>query len=238
MRRHCAWSIGVGLLSEAPTDPEASLFPRNDGRTLTRIQLVTLWQKYLNTEATGHSGRRSGAMMYARQGLPLFDIAFLGRWKSSAVMRYMTEALEQLPVNTRQQGASHSELKNQDAELTVHEQQAKEIKFVEVAQAEKKRKVEITSGAEVVKPVEKQKLWAISRSRQGRVRHWVASASWSMPLEDWSTACGWHFARHNVKVELTKFKVKGPRECLKCKAIEKERDKVKGGWDLAQSVEV
>ena len=41
-RRSCAWSIGVGLMSEAPTEPEASLFPRNDGKCLSRIQLVLL----------------------------------------------------------------------------------------------------------------------------------------------------------------------------------------------------
>ena len=63
-------------------------------------------------------------------------------------------------------------------------------------------------------------------------------ASWGIALEEWSTACGWHFARANVKVELTKFKVTGPKECMKCAAILKERDCVKGGWDLAQRVEL
>lgn len=76
-----------------------------------------------------------------------------------------------------------------------------------------------------------QKLWAISRSSSGRTRHWVNRASWGIPLEDWSTACGWHFARVNVKVELTKFKVTGPKECVKCANILKGRDtvKTKGG---------
>ena len=237
-RRSCAWSIGVGLMSEAPSEPEASLFPRNDGKCLSRIQLVLLWQKFLDARATGHSGRRSGAMMYARQGLPLFDIAFLGRWKSSAVMRYMTEALEQLPLNVRQQGnkqISSSSCEEKPAEV---ESQDKEVKFVKVIRTEEIRKSEVSKEAVVKPPNEKQKLWAISRNRQGRVRHWVSCASWSIPLEEWATACGWHFARHNVKVELTKFKVSGPRECRKCKLIEKERDKVKGGWDLAQTVEV
>ena len=237
-RRSCAWSIGVGLMSEAPTDPEASLFPRNDGKCLSRIQLVLLWQKFLDARATGHSGRRSGAMMYARQGLPLFDIAFLGRWKSSAAMRYMTEALEQLPVNVRQQGSKQITSDSHEGKPEEAERQDKEVKIVKVIRTEEIKKREVSKEVMVKSPNEKQKLWAISRNRQGRVRHWVSCASWSIPLEEWSTACGWHFARHNVKVELTKFKVNGPRECRKCKLIEKERDKVKGGWDLAQTVEV
>ena len=237
-RRSCAWSIGIGLMSEAPTEPEASLFPRNDGRCLSRIQLVLLWQKFLDANATGHSGRRSGAMMYARQGLPLFDIAFLGRWKSSAVMRYMTEALEQLPVNVRQQGENQSTPGIQEGKREKSEQQDEEVKIVKVIRTEERKKSEPCKEVGLKPPNEKQKLWAISRNRQGRVRHWVSSASWNIPLEEWSTACGWHFARHNVKVELTKFKVNGPRECKKCKTFEKERDKVKGGWDLAQAVEV
>ena len=57
--------------------------------------------KELDGDMTGHSGRRSGAMMYARNGLQLFDVAFLGRWKSSAVMRYIEEAMEQLAINKR-----------------------------------------------------------------------------------------------------------------------------------------
>ena len=237
-RRDCAWSIGVGLMSEAPSNPEASLFPRNDGKCLSRIQLVLLWQKFLDARATGHSGRRSGAMMYARQGLPLFDIAFLGRWKSSVVMRYMTEALEQLPVNIRQQGNKQSVSGGQEDDPEKSGKQDTEVKFVKVIRTEETKKSVGNKEVMVKSPNEKQKLWAISRNRQGRVRHWVSCASWSIPLEDWSTACGWHFARHNVKVELTKFKVNGPRECRKCKLIEKERDKVRGGWDLAQTVEV
>lgn len=235
--RHCAWSIGVGLLSEAPGDPEESLFPRNAGKTLSRIQLVLLWQKHLDTRATGHSARRSGAMMYARQGLPLFDIAFLGRWKSSAVMRYMNEALEQLPMNVRDKGSQ------QEADVATglsskEDRKEEEIKIVKVIQKETEKKT--SPATEMIKKPERtdQKLWAISRNSRGRVRHLVACASWGIPLENWSTTCGWHFARHNVKVELTKFKVNGPRECLKCKTIEKERDKVKGGWELAQTVGV
>ena len=39
-------------------------------------------------ELPGHSARRSGAMMYVRAGLPLQEVAFLGRWKSNVVLMY------------------------------------------------------------------------------------------------------------------------------------------------------
>jgi len=47
----------------------------------------------IESEITGHSRRRSGAM------LPIHEIGTLGRWKSSAAFRYMEEALQDTPLN-------------------------------------------------------------------------------------------------------------------------------------------
>ena len=59
------------------------------------------WSKrgWTTLTMTGHSGRRSGAMWYARLGLPIHEIGTLGRWKSSAVFRYIEEALQDIPLN-------------------------------------------------------------------------------------------------------------------------------------------
>ena len=238
----CAWGLAILALSEAGTNQEGPLFPSKNGGGYSRIQLVSSWQKEINDGMTGHSGRRSGAMMYARRGMQLFDVAFLGRWKSSAVMRYIEEAIEQLAINTRVGGHGVSkELQGSreppndrkeepEADVTAASSSTNhEIKVVEIHE-----KVRVQE--KLVEPKEDKKLWAISRSRSGRVRHWVMQASWGIPLDEWATACGWHFARTNVKVELTKFKVTGPKECMKCTAILKGRDGVKGGWELAQKV--
>ena len=99
--RACAWWLAVRAFSEAGSSEEGPLFPMTGGGRCSRLQLVASWQKELDGDMTGHSGRRSGAMMYARNGLQLFDVAFLGRWKSSAVMRYIEEAMEQLAINQR-----------------------------------------------------------------------------------------------------------------------------------------
>ena len=37
--------------------------------------------------------------MYTRKGLGIYDISFLGRWKPSAVLRYIEDALEEMPLN-------------------------------------------------------------------------------------------------------------------------------------------
>ena len=100
----CAWWLAVQALSESGAAEDGPLFPTTEGKPCSRLQLAASWQKEINGEMTGHSGRRSGAMMYARSGLQLFDIAFLGRWKSSAVMRYIEEAMELLAINQRAVG--------------------------------------------------------------------------------------------------------------------------------------
>ncbi len=148
--------------------------------------------------------------------------------------------MEQLAINERvgyhwsSSGtpASHSQ-RSGDAkapearEFPVPSTPSREVKAVEIKETVKVREAPVQEKAD-------KKLWASSRLSAGRTRHWVAQASCGIPLDEWATACGWHFARTNVKVELTKSKVSGPKECMKCAAVLKGRDGVRGGWDLAQ----
>ena len=55
---------------------------------------------HIDPGMAGHSGRRSGAMWYARSGLAIHEIGTLVRWKSSAVFRYIEEALRGVPLNS------------------------------------------------------------------------------------------------------------------------------------------
>ena len=52
----------------------------------------------MGAEVSGHSARRSGAMYYVRAGLPLQELAFLGRWKSNVVLSCAEEALQEKAV--------------------------------------------------------------------------------------------------------------------------------------------
>ena len=71
-----------------------------EGPKSTRM-MTQAWKSTLNGEMSGHSARRSGAMMYVRAGLPLQEVAFLGRWKSNIVLTYAEEALEEVLANQR-----------------------------------------------------------------------------------------------------------------------------------------
>ena len=70
------------------------LFPGKCGRALThgeaRAAIRMACKEKMLTE---HSLRRMGAQLYARRGVSLPVIQFLGRWGSSAVERYVAEAL-------------------------------------------------------------------------------------------------------------------------------------------------
>ena len=48
-------------------------------------------------DVTGHFMRRSGAKHFARSGVPLAKIQWLGRWGSAAVLAYVEEAAEEAP---------------------------------------------------------------------------------------------------------------------------------------------
>ncbi|CAK8988119.1 unnamed protein product [Durusdinium trenchii] len=87
-------------------------------------------------------------------------------------------------------------------------------------------------------PIDKSQLFAVFTSAKGKVRHTVANAGWGIPLDKWKTTCGWPFARYHVRVVLTKYKTGKAKECMKRRDLEAGRDKVRGGWKLAQSIDL
>ena len=98
--RLCPWNLALRVLADHyGIDEHAPLFPDKDGKLVPKIKIIKAWMEHIDPEITGHSGRRSGAMWYARRGLPVHEIGLLGRWKSSAVFRYIEEALQEIPLN-------------------------------------------------------------------------------------------------------------------------------------------
>ena len=217
----CPWSLAVTILSKLrDLSSKAPLFPSFEDKRLSQYCLVKSWSIRLEGSITGHSARRSGAMRYARLGWHIQDIAFLGRWKSSAVFRYIEQALQDVPANLRAPPTAPS---NQCTSKGTQEVCEKVVTVREVLDAKVTEKVNDAaakiqqmesrvSSLEESKEQEmlmleksKKPLWAISNSRSGKLMHLVRQASWSLPLQDWSTGCGWKFARRHVKVELTRF---------------------------------
>lgn len=98
--------VSVEPSRQGPQLPQGQgnpLFPTYTGAQVSKEQLVRAWQNNLNPRMSGHSARRSGAMMYTRKGLGIYDISFLGRWKSSAVLGYIEDALEEMPLKEPEQ---------------------------------------------------------------------------------------------------------------------------------------
>eukprot|EP00435_Cladocopium_sp_Y103_P033863 s2227_g8.t1 len=241
--RECPWSTAVQLLSERPNGKATDFLFATNGRVRRdRAHTAKCWAKMLDKDLTGHSARRSGAMYYTRKGLEIQDISFLGRWKSSAVFRYMEEAMQERPMNSRLVETSEEEAKFS----VVNHAQSLE-RWTETLAATAPRTPAPQTPARVApgtpKPLaipedpETMELWATSWARgRKRVAHFVTRASWQVDLNEWATACGWHFAQRAVKVSLAKEVPPNAQVCMKCEKVRELRDGVTGGARLAQLV--
>lgn len=239
--RWCAWGLALKTLALHKTGkPQDPLFPLVNGKKAKKSCLVRNWQKFLDGEMGGHSARRSGAMAHARAGMSVTCISYLGRWRSSAVLRYVEEALQFIPSNTteaksQEGGIQQVEMANgnpQDefqSKGTSEEEPKKDRKIVEI-----KKEIHNTHVHEV-KLNDVEELYAVAPKRGGgRITHWVSRAAWGVDLNSWATACGWKFAKRFEKVQLTTKPPTKTHMCSKCESILKGRDCVMGGMTLAQ----
>ena len=71
------------------------MFPNRRGQAAERRTVVRTLRRLLAMPATEHSMRREGSQLYARRGLVLYLIQFLGRWGTNTVSIYVAEALRE-----------------------------------------------------------------------------------------------------------------------------------------------
>ena len=243
--RWCAWGLAIRSLAEhTDGSGEAPLFKgvlKSGKRGVSKAQMVRGWSRDVTEEITGHSARRSGAMHYTREGLDIATIGFLGRWKSSAVLRYVEEALSEMPANSKQQPKGSDGVGERNAPVTdiIHETGNEATQSVNVEKnvtVQEKVVKFVKSNEAIIIPAdpEEEDMWAVSRHSRGRVAHVVTKASWGLDLDEWQTHCGWHFAQKFVKVQLVRKPPKNSKVCLKCGQAKKLRDEVKGGCSVAQ----
>ena len=242
-RTLCPYNLAVMCMAEhKDPKPKTFLFPNMDGEHVSQFNMVKGWSDHLRAGVSGHSARRSGAMMYARGGMSVQEIAYLGRWKSSAIFRYVEQALQDVPLNITGKfcpTAKSEAVKVEEEAVKAAKPKAVDNKWMEkLNQLTGRVKVleEDPGRSEVAKPP--KQLWAISNQRNQRVAHLVVQASWNLPLESWATSCGWKFAKKNVKVCLTREKGEGMKVCEKCQEHGKLRDEVNCGISLAQLVDI
>ena len=235
------------------------MFPSKNGSTVTKLNMVESWKQGLVPKISGHSARRSGAMYYTRAHMALADISYLGRWKSSAVLRYIEDALQDIPLNRTLGGSSIAQpsrsapimIEDEAPEKTTakktrrgkvpQEPDASEPTVAEPPSSSSSNPTpvaDIHEGNRLHIPDAPSTLWAISRHGRSRTKHVVSNAGWGLALDEWSTACGWKFARYHVKVELTKVPQPNIKECSKCRGWETLRDKVNGGVQMAQLIQL
>eukprot|EP00435_Cladocopium_sp_Y103_P028638 s2894_g7.t1 len=254
-QRSCPWQLAVLATSKSRGVADEPLFPDADGGKVSKPNLVKAWQVHLHPEMTGHSARRSGAMMHTRAGMDLTSVSFIGRWKSSAVFRYVSDALEEMPLNTRSNSAPTSwfgtpcpmtprpvvqeelpkpddqgqdlwEAGDDEETKDAKENQSREIQIVKVI-----HKKPSEGGQEgTTDPAHQKPMWAISKSGRLRTRHLVTQASWGLALDEWSTACGWHFAKYHVKVELTRAQLRSRLFRYEVSAEMSTANDCRAGW--------
>ena len=63
-----------------------------------------------------------------------------------------------------------------------------------------------------------KRLWVASTAYGSRERVWhqVEEAGWDVPIETWTSVCGWPFSRNSSKVILNSQLTIAQRKCKKC----------------------
>ena len=235
----CPWSLAVVVLGRRDKGSrEDYLFGTVEGIKATKDAMTKAWQVLLNEEIKGHTPRRTGAMHYVRQGMAIQDLAYLGRWKSQAVLRYAEEALEDQPVNetfVQREEIKRMLSKNRKGIVVVEESPNKK----DIEQAEPAPQTPAappdTPGQEgppqALNPLVKKQsivLFVRSTGRGGqRPLHKVAVANWKLPTSSWATACGWKFASKSNRFAFVTGEEKGKSFCSKCKDAAEKRDDVR-----------
>ena len=237
----CPWKLATKVLSAARkpgVNHALPLFSGDKVKTTTKSAFIAAWKHMFSEDVSGHSPRRSGAMYYVRNNVPIQELAFLGRWRSSVVLSYAEEALQEKPLvlsscapNVQKKSAvvttvehleehsvqgqvqgpdlgepqSHPEaLGKKEADPTDEEPQRQgDSSFESLAQAFSKPR----------------DLWVVTKGRGSKQRpaHRVTKACWSLPIKEWSTACGWLFAEKSAECSLLPKLKDGQVVCNKCR---------------------
>eukprot|EP00435_Cladocopium_sp_Y103_P064597 s1794_g26.t1 len=200
------------------------LFTDQHGLFTSKRGVISCWKTLHGKEVSGHSPRRSGAMFYVRRGMAIQELAFLGRWKSGVVLTYAEEALQEKPMG----GTTLMPNAMEDKTEVIPKKKPK------VAEPPASQK-ELSLQQAFDKP---RNLWVVTKGRgwKGRPRHLVTKASWNLPVKDWSTACGWHFAAHSTEFYFLSGTQVDKAKCTKCQAYA-EGATSQGGANSAEATE-
>eukprot|EP00438_Fugacium_kawagutii_P033981 Skav228939 [mRNA] locus=scaffold2181:356157:357920:- [translate_table: standard] len=225
----CPFHISTDLLSKVEkfNNTGSLLLLTKDRAPATKAQLVYSWKSLYGEGITGHSGRRTGALNYIRSGWSVAQVAHLGRWKSSAILTYAEEALEQVPANLKVPKDSLEKTTSGNAAPESRPLDLEEIKVwkdklrkeIGVLRKELDEQGKSTSSLQQFwNDLSKEGLNVLPSKLQSlpnKVVHLNMARVSSSPPVTWRTSCGWHFYGSSfnfvsAEVELT---------CSKCKSF-------------------
>ena len=204
-------------------DPQEFVFQDSENKRLSKAKMVEGWAMVTRPDIQGHSARRSGAMGYVRLGMPIQELAFLGRWKSSVVLTYAEDALQSEPANRNLK--SNDDCKPKRPPKSQGNKPAGTLDVAPEPPAvspshgavteEQNRNVDKCNVVVTTLP---KKLWVASTAYNSRERVWhqVEDAGWDVPIEAWTSVCGWPFSRNSAKVILNSQLTVAQRKCKKC----------------------
>lgn len=211
----CPRKLGHELVMDAKLKgmfTDARLFRDFRGAGTSKTGVIKKWKKTFGEDASGHSPRRSGAMFYMRQGLPIQELAFLGRWKSSVVLQYTGEALQEKAVEILQPtGHSNVSIRTTNVSAETESFLPKENKSQASPETINERDISHTFD-------KRKDLWVVTKGRgwKNRPKHRVTKAAWTLPIKSSTTACGGQFANHSSEFYFLTCSQVDKAKCSKC----------------------
>ena len=216
----CPWRLAWDAISRAKAMGAvcgSPLFISNKKGRTSKSGNINAWKELWGAQISGHSPRRSGAMYYVRAGLPIQELAFLGRWRSNVVLTYAEEALQEKAVEIPDEGKSVS---NEDKAASEPCRVAPSTPMISAMACPSTPGPQDHGELSLAKALEKPRdLWVVTRGKglKERPRHLVTRASWNLPISKWSTACGWFFAERSSDSLFVAGATSDKMKCSKCK---------------------
>jgi hypothetical protein len=191
-------SLGLG--------PKHSLMCSVTGQCVSAaLTIASLRRVTGDKKATEHSMRRAGAQHYARMGVMLYIIQFLGRWGSAAVERYVGNAFVDIAAAASLGGGTpllHSLANCRKAVGSASSGSSGGGGDVGATADKFDAWWKMASSKLSEQAATWQKSWQAAQDRahggvcraggRGRV-HRVIIGDPIFPLKAWATKCGWHF---------------------------------------------
>ena len=221
----CPFAVLESLVNLAALrgTPGGHIASNRKGKPASKSDIVKDWRKLYGDGITGHSTRRTGALQYIRNGWPVAQVGFLGRWKSNVILEYAQEALESLTVNnsgcfgtnTQQMQLAQQLIKGNSAETALPKDASIQsvkanTKVISNLQKELDSFKDDTKGShsnleKAIKELENRMGTAakylpnLVKSVKQQVVHLNTRTLLYSPPIGWRTRCGWYFHASNYE---------------------------------------